>query len=130
MLILLKNLICDVYRLSSIMNKAQNYREDIFTLRDESQLELFDDAELYRVVSESALYCKKSQSKHCFTGDKIWKHNKRIYHAIVRLLGEGQSIRYIDASIHRSESSSLMDRHCMCDHGQSYRTKRDCAPLL
>lgn len=87
------------------MNKAQNYREDTFTLRDESQLELFDDAELYRVVSESALYCKNSQSTHSFTGDKIWKHKKRIYYAIVRLLGEGQSIRYIARLLHVSSNT-------------------------
>ena len=41
---------------------AQGYRkniiskEDPLTLRDKSQLELFDDAELSRVTSESATY--------------------------------------------------------------------------
>ena len=33
------------------MNEAQYYQEDTFTFRDESQLELFDDVELYRVAS-------------------------------------------------------------------------------
>ncbi len=87
------------------MKEAQNYQEDTFTLRNESQLELFDDAELYRVANESAIYCKKSQSKHFFTGDKIWKHNKQIYQSIVGLLGEGQSIRYIARLLHVSSNT-------------------------
>ena len=87
------------------MNEAQKYQEDTFPLRDGSQLELFDDAELFRVVSESTLYCKKSQSTHSFTGDKICKHKKRIYQAIVRLLGEGQSIRYIARLLHVSSNT-------------------------
>ena len=34
-------------------------KEDTFTFRDISQLELFDDAELTRVASESAIYRRK-----------------------------------------------------------------------
>ena len=35
------------------------YQEDTFTFRDKSQLELFDDAELSRMASESAIYRRK-----------------------------------------------------------------------